>query len=116
VLGAITALKAAGAHDEARALADREAGRFDGSPDFWFVVGDLYLDWASRNPERAAAEALPICEYAWKRCLEIGERDDLDGSVRGRGGAMAAQNLAALYETFGMAAEAAPYRALAQGR
>ena len=77
------------------------------------MVGDLYLEWASRHPDRAVKDYLPIVEYAWKKCLEIGERDDLEGSVAGRGGYMAAHNLALMFTTFGLAGPAAKYRALA---
>jgi hypothetical protein len=55
-----------------------------------------------------------VVESAWKRCLEIGERPDLDGAVAGRGGHMAAHNLSVFYETLGRRAEAAEYAALAK--
>ena len=42
------------------------------------------------------------------------ERPDLDGAVAGRGGYMAAHNLAVFYETLGQAGPAADYRALAE--
>ena len=57
-------------------------------------------------------ELLPVALFAWKRCLEIGDRNDLDGSVAGRGGYMAAHNLAACYEVLGETALAAEYAAL----
>jgi tetratricopeptide (TPR) repeat protein len=113
VVRAITALKTAGRLDEALALANAEVGAWTDSPDFYFAVGDLYLECASRAPERALPEFLPVVESAWKRCLEIGERPDLDGAVAGRGGRMAAHNLAVFYETLGRAELAARYRALA---
>ena len=91
-----------------------EAGNWPDSPDFWFVVGALFLEWSRANPEQALSEGLPLCEYAWKRCLEIGERDDIDGGVRGRGGHMAAHNLAVMYETFGLTEQAQTYRALSE--
>ena len=113
IVRTISALKAARAFGDGRALADAEAPNWSDSADFWFVVGDLYLDWSSSNPEQAIKHGLPICEYAWKRCLEIGERDDLDGSVKGRGGFMAAYNLAIMFETFGMEEQAKTYHAMA---
>jgi glycosyltransferase involved in cell wall biosynthesis len=113
VVRAITALKDDGRLQEALALADREVGNWIESPDFYFAVGDLYLECASHAPDRAAADFLPIVESAWKRCLEIGERPDLDGAVAGRGGRMAAHNLAVFYETLGRADLARRYRALA---
>ncbi|CAN5470328.1 hypothetical protein BH10PSE5_BH10PSE5_18930 [soil metagenome] len=114
VVRGIAALKDAGQLAEARALAETERGAWDGSPDFHFTVGNLYLDCAMADPERAVAHLLPIAEAAWKRCLEIGEQPHLDGSVRGRGSVMAAHNLATLYETFGPPEAAARYRALAK--
>jgi glycosyltransferase involved in cell wall biosynthesis len=113
VVRGITALKTAGRLDEALALANAEVAAWSDSPDFYFAVGDLYLECATQAPERAAADFLPIVESAWKRCLEIGERPDLDGAVAGRGGRMAAHNLAVFYETLGQTDLAARYRALA---
>jgi glycosyltransferase involved in cell wall biosynthesis len=114
VVRAMIALKANGQLADALALADAEVSHWTSSPDFYFTVGDLYLEAASQHPERALAEFLPVTELAWKRCLEIGDRPDLDGAVAGRGGHMAAHNLAVFYETLGQAAEAADYRALAE--
>jgi tetratricopeptide (TPR) repeat protein len=112
VVRTLIALKANGQLDDALVLADREVAHWQASPDFYFTVGDLYLEAASREPERAT-DFLPIVELSWKRCLEIGERPDLDGAVAGRGGHMAAHNLAVLYGTLGMAEQAAEYEALA---
>ena len=113
VVRGVTALKSAGRLDEALALADAEVAAWTDSPDFYFAVGDLYLECASRWPDRAFADFLPIVEQAWKRCLEIGDRPDLDGAVAGRGGHLAAHNLAVLYETLGRGDLAARYKALA---
>jgi glycosyltransferase involved in cell wall biosynthesis len=113
VVRAITALKDDGRLQEGLALCDREVGAWADSPDFYFAVGDLYLECASHAPDRALADFLPIVESAWKRCLEIGERPDLDGAVAGRGGRMAAHNLAVFYETLGKTELAGRYRALA---
>jgi glycosyltransferase involved in cell wall biosynthesis len=112
VVRALTALKTAGQLDDALALADAEVARWPESPDFYFAIGDLYLECASAAPDRAAADFLPIVESAWKRCLEIGERPDLDGAVAGRGSHMAAHNLAVFYETLGRTSDAANYRRL----
>jgi hypothetical protein len=113
VVRALIALKDNSQLAEALALADAEVAHWPDSPDFYFVIGDLYLEAASQAPERAMAELLPVAESAWKRCLEIGERPDLDGAVAGRGGRMAAHNLAVLYKTLGQAATAAQYAELA---
>ncbi len=113
VVRTLIALKANGQVDEALALADGVVADFTDSPDFYFVVGDLYLEAASRQPDRALDHFLPVVEQAWKRCLEIGERPDLDGAVAGRGGVMAAYNLAVFYETLGQAEQARTYHELA---
>ncbi|HEY2358074.1 MAG TPA: glycosyltransferase [Phenylobacterium sp.] len=114
VVRALIALKANGQLADALTLADAEVAQWQTSPDFYFVVGDLYLEAASQEPDRALNHFLPVAESAWKRCLEIGERPDLDGAVAGRGGYMAAHNLAVFYETLGHHAQAAEHRALAE--
>ena len=114
VVRAVTALKEAGQLDEALALVAVERDAWAGSPDFHFAAGDLYLECASAAPERALAEFLPAAEASWKRCLELGDQPHLDGAVRGRGGYMAAHNLAVVYETLGQAEPAAHYRRLAE--
>jgi glycosyltransferase involved in cell wall biosynthesis len=114
VVRALIALKADDRLAQALVLADAEVAGFLDSPDFYFVIGDLYLEAASREPDRALSDFLPVVELAWKRCLEIGERPDLDGAVAGRGGYMAAHNLAVFYETLGRAEQAAEHRMLAE--
>jgi tetratricopeptide (TPR) repeat protein len=109
VLSAVQALKQAERFPEALALADAEHRNWPGSPDFFFAVADLYLEWASRNPAIAMDELLPVVEGAWKRCLQIGERPDLDGSVEGCGSYLAAGNLAMFYRTLGITDEAERY-------
>jgi len=113
VVRAMIALRAAGDLDDALVLADAEVANWLESPDFYFTVGDLYLEAAVRDPARAG-DFLPIAEQAWKRCLEIGERPELDGAVAGRGSHMAAHNLAVIYEALGQADLADRYRTLTE--
>ena len=103
------ALKRCARHAEAVTLAEPEMARWSHSPDFFFALGDLLLDWASREPVRAG-ELLPMIETAWTRCLEIGERPDLEGAVAGRGSVLAARNLVVLYDGTGRPDEAARLR------
>jgi hypothetical protein len=103
------ALKQCARHEEAVMLAQPEMARWADSPDFFFALGDLFLDWAAREPARAE-ELLPMIENAWTRCLEIGERPDLEGAVAGRGSWLAARNLVVFYEGTGRPAEAARLR------
>ena len=49
----------------------------------------------------AAGALLPMARDAWLRCLQIGERPDLHGSVSGRGSHLAAHNLAVIEPAFG---------------
>lgn len=113
VVRALTALKSAQRLDDALELAGAEIENWPNSPDFYFALGDLYLECANQAPERAATEFLPVVETAWKRCLEIGEQPALDGSVPGRGSHMAAYNLAVFYEALGQKDLAAQHHALA---
>jgi hypothetical protein len=82
------------------------------SPDYWFVVGDLLLDFACNSPERTD-DLMPMIEASWLRCLEIGEQPGLEGAVQGRGSYLAAQNLAVIYDGTGRGAEAARFRKIA---
>jgi glycosyltransferase involved in cell wall biosynthesis len=109
VISATQALTRAERFAEALAFVDAEHQNWPRSPDFYFAVGELYLEWAGRNPEIAMDELLPVVEGAWKRCLEIGEQPGIDGSVEGCGSYLAAHNLAAFYEALGIADEAARY-------
>jgi len=105
------ALKRCGRHAEGLQRAEHELGRWGESPDFFFALGDLLLDWAADEPTRAD-ELLPLIESAWQRCLALGERPDLEGAVAGRGSHLAAANLVLLYEQLGQPALAEPYRPL----
>jgi len=105
-------LKQAGRHAQALVLAEEEMARWSDSPDFYFVLGDVLLDWAAAEPARAG-ELLPMAQTCWERCLELGERPELSGTVSGRGSYLAAHNLAVMFEQLGMNEQAAPYRALA---
>lgn len=94
---------------EAIELASLELGRWSDSPDFFFTLGDLLLDWALAEPQRAA-ELLPQIEASWQRAIAIGERPELPDSVRGRGSYLAAHNLAAFHESLGQVQQAAQWR------
>ncbi|MGM9490638.1 glycosyltransferase [Ideonella sp. YS5] len=105
------ALKRCGRHAEGLQRAELELSRWGESPDFFFALGDLLLDWAADEPQRAG-ELLPLIESAWQRCLALGERPELEGAVAGRGSHLAAANLVMLYEQLGQPALAEPYRPL----
>lgn len=104
------ALKRLKRHAEGLQLAEPELQRCAESPDFFFALGDLLLDWAADEPARAEG-LLPLIEDAWRRCLLLGERPELPGAVAGRGSHLAAHNLALLLDITGRADEAAVLRA-----
>lgn len=92
MLRAIYTLKATGRLEEAVHLAQAEMPHWPDSPDYFFVLGDLLLDFALAHPEQAD-ELLPMIRDAWEHCLAIGENPALEGAVRGRGSFLAQHNL-----------------------
>lgn len=104
------ALKCLGRHAEGVEFAQSQMEAGAESPDFFFALGDLLLDFAASQPGQAD-ELLPMVEAAWRRCLELGERPDQIGAVAGRGSHLAAHNLALVLEGTGRAVEAAQVRA-----
>ena len=93
VTAAIPLLSCAGRLPDAVALADAEFGQWPESPDYFYVLGDVLFDQAMADPAQAIDHWLPLAQSAWERCLAIGERPDLDGSVAGRGSHLAQQSL-----------------------
>ena len=83
----------AGHVQAALTIAESEMPHWQRSPDFYFAMGDLFLKAATAEPQRALDHWLPLAEGAWERCLVIGERPDLEGSVPGRGSLLAQHNL-----------------------
>jgi len=114
VIRTIFSLKQDRQHQQAIQLAEREFPNWQHSPDFFFCLGDLMLDWAALHPADALQEWLPMVESSWKKCLEIGEQPFLSDSVKGRGSYLAARNLALMYENLGDTAQARQYRAMAE--
>ena len=100
VIYTILALRWSLRYDEALELVDAEHDNWDSSPDFYFAVAELYLEWARLNIE-SADQLLPVAEAAWLKCLKIGEQPGLDGSVEGSGSFRAAENLANYYRIMG---------------
>lgn len=83
----------AGRVTEALTLAETQIEAWTDSPDFFFVLGNLALERAMSDPAHALDQWLPLAMSAWERCLDIGERPDLEGSVHGRGSHLAQHNL-----------------------
>ncbi|MEP7303167.1 MAG: glycosyltransferase [Caldimonas sp.] len=109
VLRTVFTLKKLGRFEDALVLAEVEMPRWQGSPDFFFTLGDLLLDWAAAQPGRAG-ELLPMIESSWLRALEIGEQPQLQDTVRGRGSFLAAHNLAVLHAGLGAHQDAGHWR------
>lgn len=107
-------MKKANLHEQAIQFAESEMGNWQHSPDFFFVLGDLLLDWATLNPATAHDELLPLVESSWLTCLQLGDQPQLAGSVAGRGSHLAAHNLAVLYDGLGDQDKCAYYRQLAR--
>lgn len=113
VLRMIYSLKRAGELERGIRFAEQEMPHWQHSPDYFFALGDLLLEWATHNPAQALQDILPIVESSWAKCLEIGDQPALEGSVHGRGSHLAAHNLAVLYDGLGDARQAQHYRQLA---
>jgi len=114
IVRAMFTLKKAGRHEQAIELASGEFEQWQNSPDYFFCVADVFLDWAVLNPAQAEKELLPIVESSWLKCIEIGEQPALSGAVAGRGSFLAAQNLAVLYENTGRRQEAQRFARMAE--
>lgn len=91
----------AGRAEEGLALAETQIEQWAESPDFFFVLGNLALERAMSDPANALDQWLPLAASAWERCLDIGERPDLEGSVHGRGSHLAQHNLDVLRAQMG---------------
>ena len=109
VLRLVFTLKKAHRFEQAMMLAEAEMPQWPHSPDFYFTLGDLLLDWAGAQPQRAS-ELLPMIEASWVRALEIGDNNELHDTVRGRGSFLAAHNLAVLHGSLGDEVRAQSWR------
>lgn len=109
VLRRLFTMKKLAQFEAAMALAEAEMPRWGESPDFFFTLGDLLLDWAAAQPQHAP-RLLPMIESSWLRALDIGENPALQDTVLGRGSFLAAQNLAVMFDALGDAAKAQHWR------
>lgn len=113
VVQPIFSMKKAQQHEAAIHLAETEMPHWQHSPDYFFALGDLLLDWANLNSASEVEELLVIVEASWLRCLEIGDQPALSGSVVGRGSHLAAHNRAVFYRCLGDLVQADRYQAMA---
>lgn len=93
-------LSQAGRSGDALDIADQELPRWTHSADFFFVLGDVLLTFATENPADAP-RLIPLIDDAWSRCLELGDTLDLPGAVAGRGSHLAEHNLKLLRDELG---------------
>jgi len=105
VIGRLDSCIKAGLISEAVALMDDQLVNWQHSPDFTYLVGDLFFEMMLNSPS-VGSELAPLVDTAWRRCLELGERPDLSGAVHGRGSFLAAQNLYVLNLVLGRGEEA----------
>jgi glycosyltransferase involved in cell wall biosynthesis len=101
VLRALFTLKKLCDFETALALAQIEMPNWPASPDFFFTLGDVFLDWAASEPARAD-DLLPMAESSWLQAFAIGDQAQLQDTVFGRGSHLAAHNLSVLYGGLGM--------------
>lgn len=97
IIRLLRSLNKTGKREKALAIADAEMPHWQESPDFFFVVGNLLLDEAIEDPAQAVEQWLPLAAGCWERCLQIGERPDLEGSLQGCGSHLARHNLTAVH-------------------
>ncbi len=109
VLRQLFTLKKLGRFEQGMALANAEMALWADSPDFFFTLGDLLLDWAATRPQLAPS-LMPMIESSWLRALRIGDNPALQDTVRGRGSFLAAHNLAVMFEALGDAPKARHWR------
>ncbi|CAN5454627.1 hypothetical protein BH11PSE5_BH11PSE5_20330 [soil metagenome] len=105
IIRALHCLGKSGKVDQALDIADAQMPLWQESPDFFFVFGNLALEKAMNDLDRAMDHWLPLSQWSWQRCLDIGERPDLEGSVHGRGSFLAQHNLDLFNSQMGLAAE-----------
>jgi glycosyltransferase involved in cell wall biosynthesis len=95
VLRWLYVLQQAGRLKEALALGVEQAPALGHYPDLHFVMGNVWLDVAVRNPAQAGV-ALAHARDCWEQALRIGERPGLPFAVAGRGSRAPRHNLGLL--------------------
>jgi hypothetical protein len=108
------ALARCGRLEEGLELGLKARQRWSDSSDVHFAFGNLCLDAAVADPQSAASVWLPAAEGAWLECLEIGEAAPYGDHIMGRGGYLAAHNLATLYSGIGDSARSEKFQRLVQ--
>lgn len=92
VLRRLYMLQLGGRLEQALALGEAEAAALAAYPDLPFVLGNVWLDVAVRDPAQAGG-ALQRARHCWEQALHIGEQPALAHAVAGRGSAAPRHNL-----------------------
>ena len=95
VLRWLYVLQQRGQLEQALALGDEHMSTLSGYPDLHFVLGNIWLDVAVRNPALASV-ALAHAQACWTQALRIGECPSLPHAVAGRGSESPRHNLSLL--------------------
>jgi glycosyltransferase involved in cell wall biosynthesis len=106
----IHAFARCGRFDEGLQIGLTARARWPDSRDIHFAFGNLCLDTAIADPHSAESIWLPAAEAAWLTCLKIGDELLYPDHIHGRGGHLAAKNLAVLYDGIGKACLARQFR------
>jgi glycosyltransferase involved in cell wall biosynthesis len=104
------ALARSGQFNEALEWGARLEVRWARSSDLYFGLGNLFLDMAISQPDQAIEHWIPTAEACWLRCMEIGEHEESESHVVGRGSFLAAHNLSVIYDGIGKTELAEAYR------
>lgn len=105
VIETLDALRAAGRFADALALVDEELPSQDQSPDFVYLVGDLFFEMILHDRTKSVSLA-PMAEACWRKAMSIGDRPELPGTLTGRGSFLAAQAMYVMHSTLGHPQEA----------
>lgn len=82
--------------DTALVYAHQNLERWQHSPDFFYMAGNIALRKAVADPRNARRDWIPLALSAWERCLEIGDQPFLEDSCFGVGSHLARAQLDAL--------------------
>ncbi|MED1952367.1 glycosyltransferase family 2 protein [Brevibacillus centrosporus] len=99
--------------DECYNIIQQEQPTLEEYPDFHFASGMFYMDYILSNVA-AHVEKLPRIEKSFLRCLQLGERAELSGTV-GTGSFLAAYNLGVYLEVVGDIQKARHFYELSSG-
>ena len=113
-LGLIRCLGESGQLERALLISAEVMNDFMQSAQYFFDMGNLFLNMGGAHPEEAMSKWLPMAESAWMKCLEIGECPSSDSYSIGFGSFLAAKNIAVIYGVLGNTNQENKYLQLAE--